>query len=486
MDLLPLEALLPERENPHAVKREPPSLTAKTKTKRSRMGCLSCKKLKIKCDEAKPSCEYCTHTSRICVYPVVVDKKKPTRKKSGLAGSPRTPDVIDLSSPFIVSLNSMQKQMSVSRFELKLLRFYMDFGGGLFTANKSSKVRALFDVDAPRLWQQYELVRSAIYSCATLYLWKFYEMNYLSNVYLTEDQHLVLQSCSGGTATNSLYNITENYLMSTMNLMKESIAKLHTDVDEDTVGALMLSNVMMFAVLSIHPMSPAMLVKYHGSSSLMNDILEISSGIFQIYRSRAKMLQGSRYKLLLYEDELSIVPPPGQETLFPFVANLRSYLNNVVTSIDGNFTAYHQAVNAIDDCCYRALAFNYVLPVLRGMMVLADNINFVSLIRSRDFIAMKIMYTYCCVVSICGIKMFHDVSVWNSYIEEFKVNSELMFGGFEDDFDRCLYHQVQQRIMFRTRRLGEEQKVAGKPFLDPRELRLIGTTLPLESEMPYQ
>lgn len=31
--------------------------------------CLSCRKLKIGCDAARPSCEYCLHTNRECVYP---------------------------------------------------------------------------------------------------------------------------------------------------------------------------------------------------------------------------------------------------------------------------------------------------------------------------------------------------------------------------------------------------------------------------------
>lgn len=40
----------------------------KTNIKRSKNGCMSCKKMKIKCDEVKPACEYCRHTKRNCVY----------------------------------------------------------------------------------------------------------------------------------------------------------------------------------------------------------------------------------------------------------------------------------------------------------------------------------------------------------------------------------------------------------------------------------
>jgi hypothetical protein len=38
------------------------------KRKLSRFGCASCKKLRIKCDESKPTCEYCAATNRTCIY----------------------------------------------------------------------------------------------------------------------------------------------------------------------------------------------------------------------------------------------------------------------------------------------------------------------------------------------------------------------------------------------------------------------------------
>ncbi|EGW31590.1 uncharacterized protein SPAPADRAFT_140338 [Spathaspora passalidarum NRRL Y-27907] len=41
---------------------------AKKKIKRSRNGCHNCKRLKIKCDELKPSCSYCVKTASKCDY----------------------------------------------------------------------------------------------------------------------------------------------------------------------------------------------------------------------------------------------------------------------------------------------------------------------------------------------------------------------------------------------------------------------------------
>lgn len=45
-------------------------VTEKKKIKRSRNGCHNCKRLKIKCDELKPKCSYCTKTQAECDYSI--------------------------------------------------------------------------------------------------------------------------------------------------------------------------------------------------------------------------------------------------------------------------------------------------------------------------------------------------------------------------------------------------------------------------------
>ncbi|TID31096.1 hypothetical protein CANINC_000340 [Pichia inconspicua] len=43
---------------------------------RSRLGCISCKKSKVKCDEKQPKCSRCSKSGRECVYPVKLAVKK--------------------------------------------------------------------------------------------------------------------------------------------------------------------------------------------------------------------------------------------------------------------------------------------------------------------------------------------------------------------------------------------------------------------------
>lgn len=63
--------------------------------------CLSCRKLKIGCDAARPSCEYCLHTNRKCVYPEpkppgVSKKIKNVNQPSKVNGTGEDHEIIEI------------------------------------------------------------------------------------------------------------------------------------------------------------------------------------------------------------------------------------------------------------------------------------------------------------------------------------------------------------------------------------------------------
>ncbi|KAG5419802.1 hypothetical protein I9W82_001682 [Candida metapsilosis] len=97
--------------------------TEKKKKKRSRNGCLSCKQLKIKCDEGKPSCEYCIHTQRQCVYATTARASKNRTQSNPLHFTNKAP-LLDASSsslsptakttPFLVELDSINASPSTT------------------------------------------------------------------------------------------------------------------------------------------------------------------------------------------------------------------------------------------------------------------------------------------------------------------------------------------------------------------------------------
>lgn len=80
-----------------------PKQTRRSHTK-SRTGCLSCKRLRIKCNEAKPRCEYCESTNKVCEYPIIqqayeAPPPKTTRRRNPTKSSTKSEQTEIVSRP---------------------------------------------------------------------------------------------------------------------------------------------------------------------------------------------------------------------------------------------------------------------------------------------------------------------------------------------------------------------------------------------------
>lgn len=65
---------------------------------RTKTGCLTCRQQKKKCDETKPTCQFCLHYRRTCVWPTVFADGRNGKRRPD-APSPATTEPIISSSP---------------------------------------------------------------------------------------------------------------------------------------------------------------------------------------------------------------------------------------------------------------------------------------------------------------------------------------------------------------------------------------------------
>lgn len=83
---------------------------------KSRTGCLSCKRLRIKCDEAKPRCEYCESTNKVCEYPIIQHAYEAppsnTSRRQNTVASENKPKTIEITIEQ-VNLASMSTDISI-------------------------------------------------------------------------------------------------------------------------------------------------------------------------------------------------------------------------------------------------------------------------------------------------------------------------------------------------------------------------------------
>lgn len=170
-----VHACIPDRFIKFAANSSTYTSTEPSRRKRSRASfisrkCLSCRKLKIKvrvcrcnpcstltlrCDEALPTCEYCVHTNRNCVYPV--------------------PEVV---SSLLAALNSTTNQMQITRFELRLLSFFHNIYLKQHSNDDPAQQR-VWTIEVPILWQHSDLVRQSIFLLSAMILWNFCDLDEL-------------------------------------------------------------------------------------------------------------------------------------------------------------------------------------------------------------------------------------------------------------------------------------------------------------------
>lgn len=434
------------------------------KAKRSRNGCLSCKRLKIKCDEAKPRCEYCVHRNKDCAYPPpsglkTARKIGPKKKSIHSLQNPSTKDhkinkrktkVVDASSlpiqnNFILNLNSMRCQLSIDMFELRLMRHFLDFGGEFFSFNKNDRVNRFWSYDISRQWGGSELMKNALLTLSSLKLLHQFELNSITNVYLQEDLSLHVFQDQVMAQGTSIYKLTHQYFEKTLQLLQQAIIDPLSMRDVVTAGQIIAVNIIIFAYVTVHPVSPVSFVSFQelGTSSgpVSLDLLDICVNFHRAVGARYHIIQGSVFECMSYAEENSImVPDMTDGSIFHFVQHLRDYVSVKVDPLNLEILGiYNRAISAIELGCYRAFTFGYIMPVFRIVLDIARGPGFIRLVRLKDYIALKILFHYSALCSISGFKLYSKESIWDSYILDFKNWVEQKLGNVLEDYDAKLY-----------------------------------------------
>lgn len=463
----------------------------KPKNKRSRNGCLSCKKLKIKCNEDKPHCDYCVQTNRECVYPQKPQKqlkeKKPnkvTKKRlvtkknhsssssstststSSSSSSNKSPtpnsssssdsDIVELPSfnaKPLQKLNSMSFQLDVSTFELQLLKFYMDFGSEFFINNVSKRSYTFWENDVPKLWCESDLVKNALYTISSARLLAKYDMGegdiQLKSVYLDSDKYsdgdeLGVHALVRHSARVNLYTESGKYIKKTTELMNSYLGLVSMGKSPDTldlIGQILLSKKLLTGSKTLYPKENHYDEKPKGLTSLaIYEILNDTAYFFKITNSYIPSLGDSRYSLLLDGDESRV---EGCRYEFKYIQHLRSYVYNRFDTLDTTQFTYLNAINSMENGCKRTLVHKFPMALFKIIIDFAKDEDFVELFKNQDHLAMKIVFYVCCINTVFHFTLYQRNGMHQEFIEYYKEYSHRLFNGeFEEDMDRNFYENV--------------------------------------------
>lgn len=449
----------PVQQNPTNSNPLPAPTLRKPRIRRSKNGCLSCRRMKIKCGEQKPSCEYCEHTGRECVYSQQSISK--TRSKK-----PNFDHIQELhnSSGFVLQnktlqkLNSMTLQLNVSSFELRLLNAYKSVAPEFAAFKLHQDAVDFWTVDIPHIWSSSALIKKALYTLTSVGMLSKYDLSSIENICLSNEDSENGNQDLVPPAKINIFNEANKYYKETSDLIDKFVSILPKCTPQETaeiVGQIVVAESALLASITIFP-------------SLSNGSKDLKKcGVFTVFEIVRRFTDfGKKYIFYLfntrYEKMLSMrkqqveITKPNE---FPFVNHLRDYVTKHVDPLDTLQITFLHAIARIETDSYRALVFDYPIPLSAPLAELSADEDYMNALKSENSSALKIMFYFCSICSILDLKMFKDNSIWDEFIEcyKYKVGDD-----FEDVFDKnaydCVVARRENRVPYNFRvlkRLGQ-------------------------------
>ncbi|KAM9914995.1 hypothetical protein OXX69_000122 [Metschnikowia pulcherrima] len=456
----------------------------------SRNGCFSCKRLKIKCDEARPSCEYCSHTGRQCVYrdqsidskvvnlsdgnekasEKAVFKKSFTRKElpnvlfadsnTSLASTPDSWEASinghDFDADFdkirensheeaarhVLSprpYNSASTQLHMTRFELRLLRFFHDQCIPYITFNANKKTDHIWRNVFPRYFASSDLVRQSTYAMACLNLWP---VTNLPTILASDNskctfhispletqqkknpfQHVFDDLSVFDNNRESIFSLTTSYYVSTLQASQTYVGETRQkSLTYDDLATLSFSSSMIFAYAGVHPHCVLPLIDH--DSEYPADFIGFFASMRKVFLTSAPGLREQFIDTLM---EYSFLTPTATSEKIGFVEVFRAQLqafhfaSTVFSDIGAKVCAENDILQKplfLLECSYlAALREGHPTPLFKFLVLLDE--DFIDLARARNLFALRILFAFSCICLYCQFYLSFDENIWMQFINGF-------------------------------------------------------------------
>lgn len=429
----------------------------KPKRKRSKNGCTNCKRLKIKCNEDYPECEYCIQTGKQCVYPLLKNTKPNIKGQSSeVINIQSNPTRIAETMPSISNkplqkLNSVSFQLNISKFELQLLKCYIDFGGNFFLKDVSKESHIFWSEDVPKLWCCSDLVKYGLYSASSARLLANYDYDTSKEIYIeNEDQN----SCPIIPFTINLREQASRYAEKTFELINMYQMMFDDQYggalneSEDILGQLIVANKLAIGSKVILPRPKQNQAFNKVEESLLFQLMSVTNKTYQEFSKYSTLLKDTKYACIFDPEAI----PINQHKLLlqnfslGFIKYLENYVNDKFDPSDDFKITHQSAISRLEYSCHQTIYFQNTISLFRALVYITRDSDFLDLLKKEDHIAMKIMFYSCCLNSIFHDKIYQRNGVHNEFLEFYVNYSKDKFkGGWEDDVDRNIYGWVQKR-----------------------------------------
>lgn len=400
--------------------------------------CLSCRKLKIRCDEAKPSCEYCGATNRECVYDEISNSPDLHVEKETIVWYRQ------------MSINSPLKHMDLSNFEFKLLKYFHEVHLSSVEL-KQPPLKNMWQVQVPTLFFKSPLIRSSIFSLSSLLLWNLCDIS--SWIYDVNDTYEIKYMRLGSldkqrrvpNVSLNLQEKTEKYYHQTLQMTLQATGEGKTPVTVDEAAEIVLSSLLLFSFFALHSHR---LIPLMSSNDSEPDFFRILQGMGQAMSGAWPLLFESRFSALFYKNE--VITPPTIKKLYPVVIYLRSELESHYSQGEIASLQYEDFVHALDTmdvAICSSVNQSFPMSIYKWIFLIRDEIYGYAK-RDRHHFALQLIYVGCCMNLVTKFYLKQHSNMWIEYVDWYKEYCTELFGGWKDDFDRRFYDIVLSGYIF--------------------------------------
>lgn len=409
--------------------------------------CHSCRKLKIKCNEARPTCEYCAHTNRECIYDDTCEISPSSVSKRSFSES-----AIWLKQG---KLNALRNHIGITAFEFQLLRYFDEII--IPKKIKDAAAQRLWLVQVPQLFLGSPLVRNSLLSLSAVSVRGLCDLTSWVEVAEVDGEARGMALSAMSDTPNSRQNLAamiDTYYMSTVKHMSEIMGELSTGKKKiatvEEAAELTFSGSMFFTFLALQSNNLLPLLSFNPAQP---DLISICQGVKETLMMCYPILLGTSYSALFQSKDFPTIPE--STTKYPFVEYLKECAQQLHSNGDLTETQLKYFSNSLQmlEVLFTASVAHKSSLLLYRWVFLIDSEVFRYTRSGKLYLGFKLLYAYCCLNIFCKFYTSRTANMWLDYIEWYKVYS-LQNGRWRDKFDENLYRMVHANFLFSSNDLS--------------------------------
>lgn len=209
-------------------------------------------------------------------------------------------------------------------------------------------------------------------------------------------------------------------------------------IDEMRASELLVSGILIFSFLGIHPHKLVPLVSF--SNELETDFLLIVRGVRNAIKESYAALATSDYFGILPMIDSTVESNPITRCLR---SHLSQYYHNQVKTLttSKDFTTLHNSIASLELHMSKTIFLNYPVPLFAWILLISDDLH--TLIRTKQFFALRLLYVFACLCCITRFQLYDSKNIWNDYIYWFRdYNFECFNGSWRCEYDEKLYRVI--------------------------------------------